>query len=155
MTHICVGKLTNIGSDNGLLPRRRQAIIWTNAGILLIGPLGTNFGEILIVIDTFQENALENVVCEMASISFRPQCVKTWINACWNALSKIQISHMNNDNENAFNYTIIITMSPSSFDDGAKSAWSADHWPIIGVRAPVWCSAIHCASHKKPSCILR
>ena len=46
MTHICVSKLTIIGSDNGLLPGRRQAIIWTNAGILLIGPLGTNFSEI-------------------------------------------------------------------------------------------------------------
>ena len=40
---ICVGKLTIIGSDNGLLPGRRQAIIWTNDGILLIPPLGTNF----------------------------------------------------------------------------------------------------------------
>ena len=46
VTHICVGKLTIIGSDNGLSPERRQAIIWTNAGILLIGPLGTNFSEI-------------------------------------------------------------------------------------------------------------
>ena len=53
MTHICVGKLTIIGSDNGLSPERRQAIIWTNAGILLIGPLGTNFSEILIGIQTF------------------------------------------------------------------------------------------------------
>ena len=52
-THTCVGKLTIIGSDNGLLPGRRQAIIWTNAGILLIGPLGTNFSEILIEIQTF------------------------------------------------------------------------------------------------------
>ena len=51
--HICVSKLTIIGSDNGLSPRRRQAIIWTNAGILLIGPLGTNFSEILIEIHTF------------------------------------------------------------------------------------------------------
>ena len=42
VTHICVSKLTIIGSDNGLAPWRRQAIIWTNAGILLIGPLGTN-----------------------------------------------------------------------------------------------------------------
>ena len=39
MTHICVSKLTIIGSDNGLSPDRRQAIIWTNAGLLLIGPL--------------------------------------------------------------------------------------------------------------------
>ena len=53
MTHICVGKLTIIGSDNGLSPDRRQAIIWTNDGILLIEPLGTNFSEILIGIHTF------------------------------------------------------------------------------------------------------
>ena len=48
VTHICVSKLTIIGSDNGLSPRRRQAIIGTNAGILLIWPLGTKFSEILI-----------------------------------------------------------------------------------------------------------
>ena len=42
-----------IGSDNGLSPVRRQAIIWTNFGILLIGPLGTNFSESLIRIQTF------------------------------------------------------------------------------------------------------
>ena len=48
--HIWVNKLTIIGSDNGLSPGLRQAIIWTNAGILLIGPLGTNFSEILIEI---------------------------------------------------------------------------------------------------------
>ena len=55
MTHICVavGNLTIIGSDNGLSPDRRQAIIWNNAGIYLIGPLGTNFSEILIEILTF------------------------------------------------------------------------------------------------------
>ena len=40
MTHICVSTQTIIGSDNGLSPDRRQAIIWTNAGILLIGSLG-------------------------------------------------------------------------------------------------------------------
>ena len=53
MTHICVSKLTIIGSDNGLSPGRRQAIIWTNGEILLIGPLGTNFSEISIKIQTF------------------------------------------------------------------------------------------------------
>ena len=52
-THICVSKLTIIGSDNGLSPVRRQAIIWTNAGILLIRTLGTNFSEILGEIDSF------------------------------------------------------------------------------------------------------
>ena len=53
MTHICVSKVTIIVSDNGLSPGRRQAIIWNNAGILLIGLLGTNFCEILIEIHTF------------------------------------------------------------------------------------------------------
>ena len=53
MTHICVSNLTTIGSVNDLSPSRRQAITWTNAGILLIRPLGTNFSEILIKISTF------------------------------------------------------------------------------------------------------
>ena len=53
VTHICVSKLTIIGSDNGLSPGRRQSIIWTNAGILLIRTLGTNFSEILGKIHSF------------------------------------------------------------------------------------------------------
>ena len=53
VTHLCVDYLTIIGSDNGLSPGRRQAIIWINAGILLIGPLGINFREMLIEIKTF------------------------------------------------------------------------------------------------------
>ena len=39
----CVDKLTIIGSDNGLSPDRRQAIIWTNAGLLLIDLFHNNF----------------------------------------------------------------------------------------------------------------
>ena len=49
-------KLTIIDSDNGLSPLSpgwRQVILWTNARILLIGPLGTNFIECLIGIQTF------------------------------------------------------------------------------------------------------
>ena len=53
VTHICGSKLTIIGSDNGLSPEQCQAIIWTNAGILLIRPLGTNFSEIWIEMRTF------------------------------------------------------------------------------------------------------
>ena len=40
------GKLNIIVSGNGLSPGRRQAIIWTNVGILLIADLETNFSEI-------------------------------------------------------------------------------------------------------------
>ena len=77
MTHIYVSssKLTIIGSDNGLLPGRRQAIIWTSGGILLIRPIQTNFNEILIKIDTFSflKNPFENVVWKMGSILSRLQ----------------------------------------------------------------------------------
>ena len=45
VTHICVSKLTIIGSDNGLSPGRCQDIIRTNAGLLLIRPSGTNYSE--------------------------------------------------------------------------------------------------------------
>ena len=49
--HICVGKLTTIGSDNGLSPGRRQAIIQTNAGMLLIGHPERNNINITILVD--------------------------------------------------------------------------------------------------------
>ena len=42
-----------IGTDDGLSPGWRQAIIWNNAGILLIVPFWTNFSEILIKINIF------------------------------------------------------------------------------------------------------
>ena len=69
VTHICVGVLTIIGSDNGLSPGRRQAITWTNAGILLIGPLGTNFSEMLIKIHTF---SFKKIHLKMLSAKCRP-----------------------------------------------------------------------------------
>ena len=45
--------------------------------ILLIRPLGTNFSEILVEINTFfiQDNALENVVGKWQPFLSRPQCV--------------------------------------------------------------------------------
>ena len=72
VTHICVGKLTIIGSDNGLSPARRQAIVWTNVGLLLIGPLGTNFSEILIGIQTF---SFKKMHLKMSSAKWCPFCL--------------------------------------------------------------------------------
>ena len=72
VTHICVSKLASIVSDNGLSPSRRQAIIWTNAGILLIGPLGTNFSEILIEIHTF---SIKKMRMKVSSAKRRPFCL--------------------------------------------------------------------------------
>ena len=72
MTHICIGELTITGSDNGLSPGRRQAIIRTNAGILLIGTLGTNFSDILSQIHTF---SFKKVHLKMSSGNWQPFCL--------------------------------------------------------------------------------
>ena len=61
-------------------------IIWTNAGVLSIGPLGINLNEIYQNSYIFiQENVFENVVWEMAAISCRPQCVN------WNTVKRTVI----------------------------------------------------------------
>ena len=72
MTHICVSDLTSIGSDNGLSPGRRQAIIRTNAGILLIRPLGTHFSEFLVEILIF---SFKKMRLKVSSAKRRPFCL--------------------------------------------------------------------------------
>ena len=72
VTHICVSKLTIIDSGNDLSPGRRQAIIWTNAGILLIRTLGTNFCEILSEIHEFW---FKKMHLKMSSAKWRPFCL--------------------------------------------------------------------------------
>ena len=66
--HICDDKLTVTGSDNGLSPGRRQAIIWTNAGILL----GTSFSEIVIEFYTFSFKKMHS---KMSYGKWRPFCL--------------------------------------------------------------------------------
>ena len=82
--HTCIGNLTIIGSDNGLSPSRRQAIIWTNAGILLIGPLGTNFNENIIEILTF---SFTKKRWKVSSAKWRPLCLS--LNVLSNSLEPI------------------------------------------------------------------
>ena len=72
VTHMCVSKLASIGLDKGLSPSRRQAIIWTNGGILLIRNLGTNFSEIIIGIQAF---SFKKIRSKMSSGKLRPFCV--------------------------------------------------------------------------------
>ena len=100
--HISVSKLTSFGSHNGLSPVQRQAIIWTNAGILLTWPLGTNFSEILIKIVAF---SFKKMRLKVSSAKWRPCCLSlnvlmVWLLAChpfrpsyllhsWNYIKKI------------------------------------------------------------------
>ena len=99
VTHICVSKPTTIGSDNGLSPGRRQAIICTNAGIILIGVLGTNFSEILIEIYTFSFKKMH--LKKLAAILFRPQCVNIrtemhLIHKSWYIMSHFELNLFTN-----------------------------------------------------------
>ena len=101
VTHICVSNLTITGSDNGLSPGRRHAIIWTNAGVLLIRPLGTNFSEILIGI---QPSSFRKMYLKMLSAKWRPIClglnvltlvqVKPW---CYQAMAHINEANVSLD----------------------------------------------------------
>ena len=72
VTHVCVSKLSILDSDNGLSPGRRQAIIWTNAGILLIWTLGTNFSEIISEIHAY---SFKKMHLKMSSAKWRPFCL--------------------------------------------------------------------------------
>ena len=123
VTYICVGKLTIIASDNGLSPGRRQAIIWTNDGILLNGTLGTNFSEILIEIHTF---SFKKMYLKMSSGKWRPFCI---------GLNVLNWNYMNMfDNRNTFHITgplwrkFKVTSGLPS-----RSSSNADIWFFLGV----------------------
>ena len=66
--HLC----SDNGSDNGSSPIRRRVIIWTSNGLLLIGPLGTDFNEILTEIHTF---SFKKMHLKMSSGKWRPFCL--------------------------------------------------------------------------------
>ena len=136
MTHKCVSKLTIIGSDNGLSPCRRQAIIWTNAGILLIGPLGTNFSEILIEIYTF---SFKKIHLKVSSGKWRPSCLglnvlKPWWPSCFTVTYVCQQPRKN----------YIMMGLFDSHGDGMTWKPLSDYWPFYGGNSPV----VSC--HKKP-----
>ena len=65
------GRVTIIVSDNDLSPGR-QAIIWTNAGILSIRILGRNFSEILSAIRAFSFNKMH---LKTSSAKWSPFCL--------------------------------------------------------------------------------
>ena len=83
VTHICVSKITIIGSDNDLLPGRRQAILWTSAGILLMGPFGTNFSEILVAIHIVW---FKKMHLKMSSGKLRPSCLGLSVLTHWSLI---------------------------------------------------------------------
>ena len=118
VTHICVGNLTIIGSDNGLSPGRRQAITFTNVWKLLIGPLGINFSEILIKIHTF---SFKKIHLKMSSGKWRPSCLglnvlRQILSLTWNSLGDIRSLHFMSSypwvQQRNYEYVCISVMNP-------------------------------------------
>ena len=113
-------RLTIVGSDNGLSPGRRQVIFWTNAWILLIEPLGTNFSAILIEILTFSfkkmhilRNGGHFVLASM----------------CWNILTLLMISEFMWLINQIAKHTKVWTMCVRGAVHGHKSRYA--HFMII------------------------
>ena len=74
-------KWHSIGSsNNALLPDRCRAITWTNAGLLSIGLLRTNFSEIWIIFN--HENIFESVVCQIGGHFVQGRVIKKLMSVC-------------------------------------------------------------------------
>ena len=71
-TRAVKGNYTKLYLNNGLSPGRSQAIIWTDAEILLIGPLGSNCTEIVIEIITL---SFKKMRFKVSSVKRRPFCI--------------------------------------------------------------------------------
>ena len=123
--HICVSDLTSIGSDNGLSPGRRQAIIRINAGILLIRPLGTNFSEFLVEIITF---SFKNMRLKVSSAKRRPFCL---------GLNELTGSDQHQtEPRNRVEWTLSNILDESSRCHWSKVIDAIDDWLITETRSP-------------------
>ena len=93
LRHICISKLIIIGSDNGLSPEWRQAVILTNAGILLIEPLGKNSMKFLLKLKYFYWwICIWSVVCQGDNSLSQPQCFNSLL---WILLFRRQLIFVN------------------------------------------------------------
>ena len=105
--HICISKLTIIGSDNGLSPGQCQAIIWTNAWILLNGSLGATFSEISSEINIF---SFKKMHLKMSSGNWQPSCLSLNVLITLNIATRVtkhKISYWNSTSFLLYEVTVI------------------------------------------------
>ena len=127
--------LTIIGSDNGLAPGWHQTIIWSNAGILLIEPLGTTFSEIVIEIQTISLKKIHLKMSCAKCCAFRlglnvltlimTLCIyKTVIKRNW------QNTYHEKNSPPWFKYTVIMPYHTvhTYQDNTAKYLWPIGRW---------------------------
>ena len=130
VTLIFLSKLTIMGSDNGLSPDRCQAIIWTNAGILLNRTLGTNLSEILIETFTFSS---KNTHLNMSSEGWRPFSLdlNVFYSKNWKKQLSITASMF------MFPYDFILMILRLIGQSRHGKSWKHVHWWLVWwLRAP-------------------
>ena len=90
--HVCVNWVI-ISSGNGLAPVRRQAITWTNVGLLSIGLQGTNSSEIWIesLSFLFKKMHLKMSSAKMGSILSRGRLLNDGIWRYWSGWALVQV----------------------------------------------------------------
>ena len=139
---------TIIGSDNGLSPGWRQAIIWTHAGILLIWTLGTNISEIVSKIHTF---SFKKMHLKMLSAKWQPICpglnvlntqIQAFLYLNWEI--NLEICHMNESQQNIYNYMnklkkTMIYHAITVININSSDAWQNILW-INTVYHACWCT---------------
>ena len=76
--HVCIGKLTIIGSDNGLTPGQRQAIIRTNAGFIVNSNLRKKLQWNLSEIQTFSFKKMHLTMSSRGDESIQIPNAKGW-----------------------------------------------------------------------------
>ena len=127
--HICVSKLTIIGSDNGLSPGRCQAIIWTDAILLLIASFGTHFSEILneILIFSFKKMRLK-----VPSAKWRPFCLglNVLISDIWLLFCVILINYVTFQCIGNFSIDVLFNCETASTSTGSTSMICIIAWWI-------------------------
>ena len=105
--------LTNL--TNG----RRQAITWTYVGILFMGPIGTNFSEMLIKIHTFSFKKIHLKMSsgKKAAILSRPPCVNYTCYSCYCDISprRIQLWHPINKALFSYSSTLCLLRNTASY----------------------------------------
>ena len=124
VTHIYVGKLNIIGSDNGLSPGQRQAIIWTNDRILSIRPLATNFNETLIGIQT---SSFKKMYLKMSSAKWCPFCL---------GLNVLKVSHVHCQSTSSTSWQ---SWSPGSTQGSRHHPWIKAIFSIVLLAWHNWC----------------
>ena len=122
------GSAAIIGSNNGLSPNWRRAIIWTNVRTLLIRSLGTNLSEILIKIHIF---SLKKMHLKISSGKWRPFCLGHNV-LIWYCLKGDAIDIIHKSQNAPVPY-------PTMLHSEQKCAHFCSEWSIVGyVTGALW-----------------